>query len=251
MSAQLNLDDINKQFQKAQEEKRQALSQKKHAGKRTYIIAGIAAVAVIAMIITFVVLRLNSGYVKTHDVLSSEEEYKEQYTQVTSTDKYLGINNIIRIDGLTAHVGLVNSIGNEYAVSIKIYNSDSGEVFYNSGSIMPGSVIHMATFAKEVDDIDKLAMDYTIYDFTGIEQGTFEADVDFVLFEDSDSDSKDKNTDDKNSGDKNSGDESSEEKDAGDEGSVDGTEDNSTEDAAANEADSADTNTNDADTSEE
>ncbi|MFV0364381.1 MAG: hypothetical protein ACK5LL_15030 [Suipraeoptans sp.] len=184
MSTHINWDDMNRQFIKEQEENKKSKSREPNGKKILSILGAFAIVAILIVIICFIVSAIRDDKIEMHNVLSIEDEYKEQYTQVTSTEKYLGINKTISISELTAHVGLVNSIGNDYAVSVKIYDKNTGEVFYNSGRIMPGSIIHMATFAKEIEDIDNLALDYTIYDFSNVEQGTFETNVKFVFSDD-------------------------------------------------------------------
>lgn len=117
---------------------------------------------------------------ETYQVLSQEKEYEEQYKKVLSNERYVGVNQSIMVQDDKAQVGLVNAVGNDSMVAIRIYDNDSGKVHYQSEPIRPGSILHIAVLEGALEKVENLALDYTIYDMEGKEQGCFTVNAQFL-----------------------------------------------------------------------
>ncbi|MFV0361682.1 MAG: hypothetical protein ACK5LL_01130 [Suipraeoptans sp.] len=183
MSTRLSLDDFNKQFQESIDNKRNVTTQKNRTKLKKYLPLVIAVIAITIVITVIAVSQFGNDGLTLHKIISSEDEYLEQYTNVISDREYMGINTTVYISDSTAHLGLVNSIGNNSAISVRIYNKDTEEVLYNSGSIMPGSIVHLATLDSVIDNLDKLNLEYTVYDLETAEQKEYQANVKFEFHE--------------------------------------------------------------------
>lgn len=170
-SQQFGIDELNKQFEE---------TLKKKTKKKPKHFLPLAAAAVIVLLV-FAAIRwgVRKEIVEEFSGINKEQEYKEQFEKVNLREKYLGLNEKILISGKTAHIGLVNSIGSDCAIRIKIYDKKSNKVYYQSQQIMPGSVLHTAILDQEIKNTGNAQLEYSIYNFQGEELGKYQTGVVF------------------------------------------------------------------------
>lgn len=190
----INLEELNNQFSKQlgldKRKKQLKRGQKRNlltgvfVCKRKVIFALIAVIVLICIIVGMQISnRMKLDYYASSE---NEMEYKEQFEKVNILDKYLGLNETVKVTGQIASIGLVNSLGSDCSISIKIYDREKGDVLYESKQIMPGSLLHKANLKHPIESEASTVIDYTVYDLEDKELGTYQADVVFGSIEEKD-----------------------------------------------------------------
>jgi len=194
-----SIEELNKQFQQQYGSSGQPNPKQKPKPRvrpRTLrllaiLIGAVVLVAAVTAVVQGVRRSANPYNVTTYGVLDSKSEYQKQYESVNLDTAFVGLNETVNVSGQYAHVGLVNAIGSNSVIAIKIYDKETEDIFYQSEKVRPGTVLHMAVLEKPISHEDSTVIDYIVYDLEGNELGVYLADIKFKIINETEEEADD------------------------------------------------------------